>query len=163
MNKNYRLIFKEPFIYNILFKVLILFFVGLFFRFLINYFSNSYYLIELFTFLLSMLPLSGYYLTPQGNLDMKIINNSMSLIKDRPRDLIINNDYELKDRSRRRAQWVFIGQFDDKFKSYKEFKEQWDANNKLINQIKDKYEEKKREMIILKKTFLWFINRRNGG
>ena len=163
MNNNYRLFFKSRLIYNILSKTLILFFVGLLFRFLINNFLYSEYLMELFALFLSLFPLSGFLLTPEGGLDIKIINNSMSLLKNRPRDLIINNDYEFKDRYRRKVQWIIIGQFDDKFRSYKEFKEQWDANIKLSNQIQNKYDEKKREILIFKKTFLWFINRRNGG
>lgn len=97
---------------------------------------------------------------------MKIIDNNVSLIKSRPRDLIINNDYDIKDRCRRRTQWIFFEQFDTKFISYREFKSQWDTNTKLIDQIKDKYYEKKHEIeheiIVFKKTLIFFKNRRHG-
>lgn len=110
---------------------------------------------------------------------MKIPDNNVYLTKSRPRDLIINNDYDIKDRCRRRGQWIFFKQFDSKFVSYKEFKSQWDSNTKFIDQIMDKYyekkldtamwkikdkcHEKKIDIVVLNKTLIWFYNRRFGG
>lgn len=153
---------------HILLKISLLFFIGLFFRFWINYLSvllcSSNYFIELTTLFLGLLPVNCcYYLLPEGT---KTIDCAINLIKSRPRDLILDNDYSLKDRGRRRAHWVFLGQFEGK--SYKEYKEEWDVDMKFIDQIKNKYKdvkikygEMKKEITIQKKTLLWIISPKN--
>jgi len=167
VRNNWTLFTKSFFAYNILFKIFILFSIGLFFRFFINNFSTDYdFILEFFIFSFSIFPFNKLLLFNEGSFNMKIIDNNVSLIKSRPRDLIINNDYDIKDRCRRRTQWIFFEQFDTKFISYREFKSQWDTNTKLIDQIKDKYYEKKHEIeheiIVFKKTLIFFKNRRHG-
>nr|QJQ35045.1 hypothetical protein [Fusarium annulatum] len=138
-------------------KIIILFIVGLFIRLLVNNFLSEGILDELLILLLggSLLPLKP--LLNDTDLNMKIINDNMSLIK-RPRDYIINNDYEIKERCKRKLQWIMFNQFDSKYGSYREFKEKWNKDAQLTDQIKNKYGEKIREYKIVKKTILWFIN-----
>lgn len=105
-----------------------------------------------------------YILLLDSNLSFKPANFKLS-----PKDLfninifrnhLVNQDYELTDRCRRKTHWILIGQFESKYKSYQDFKQQWDADSKLFNRIHDKYLEEKHKVLIIKKTFLWFINRR---
>jgi len=161
MNKNFKLFFKNFLTRDILLKILGLLFGGLLCRILINYLSDSDYLSageELIAFLIGLSPVNLYYLLP-SNTD--ILKNSLSLLKDRPRDWIINNDYGFKDRCRRKVQWIFFSQFEGKFTSFKDYKQQWDTDHRFTDQIVKKYKEKKRELLIQKMTLLWLINPKN--
>nr|QJQ35513.1 hypothetical protein [Fusarium begoniae] len=153
-----RAFFRSFFSRDILQKIVILFIVSLFLRLLVNNFLSGGILEELFTLLFggALLPLKP--LLNDGDLSIKIVNDNMSLIKPRPRDYIINNDYEIKERCKRKLQWIIFNQFDSKYGSYTEFKEKWDKDAQLTDQIKNKYKEKIREYKIVKKTILWFIN-----
>lgn len=162
MNKNFTSFFKSLFKYNNLLKIILLFSIGLFFRFFSNYLlDGGDFLIEILA-LLTTFTLGESFLLPANLLNnhQKIIENNLELLKSRPRDWIINNDYEFKDRCRRKAHWYFLGQFEGT--SYEEFKNQWDNNTKLISKISSRYEEKKQKIILFKQTLYWFINRRKG-
>lgn len=78
----------------------------------------------------------------------------------RPRDAILK-DYDLKDKCRRKLHWIFFGQFNSQYKSFENFKEKWDNNLRFKLMIKDKYLEKRRQVIIFKKTLMWFISPKN--
>lgn len=161
MNKNFKLFFKNFFTRNIFLKIIGLLFWGLLCRILINYLSDSNFLSageELIALLIGLSPVNLYCLLPTNT---EIINNNLSLVKSRPRDWIINNDYGLKDRCRRKVQWIFFSQFDGKFTSFKDYKQQWDTDHRFTDQIVKKYEEKKRELLIQKRTLLWLISPKN--
>lgn len=147
MNKKLMLFLKSFSLYNTLLKILILFFLGLFIRIFINELLNSNSFYKLFILFSSLL-------FNEELLNMNIVNNK--IIDYKHKWLI--NDYN--DRWKRKIQWSLFHKFKGKFKSYEDFKEQWDADTKLIEKIKDKYKEKKQEIILMKKTLLWFINRK---
>lgn len=99
------------------------------------------------------------------------------ILHKRPRDYIINNDYPFKDKCRRKIHWIFLEKFDSNYNNYRDFKVTWNTDDKffielkskileekqkIIQEITNKYIEQKRHFIIQKKTFLWFLNRRNG-
>lgn len=143
---------KKLFTYSTLLNIIILFIVGLLSRFLVNNFLS---IDETFILLLGISPLKVLF--NESYLSMKIINDNMSLIKPRPRDYIINNDHEIKDKCKRKLQWIVFNQFESKYSSYREFKREWNSDDKLINQIKDKYEEKRYKVLLFKNTFLRIV------
>nr|YP_010303544.1 hypothetical protein MRV25_mgp20 [Purpureocillium takamizusanense]UNI92573.1 hypothetical protein [Purpureocillium takamizusanense] len=164
MTKNLKLFFKSLSFSNILFKVFILFFVGFFFRFLINYLNFMF--IEYLSFLYLSLFANLFYFSESVN--PKFYDDNLILFK-RPRERVINEnisndfDYKFKDKLRRKCHWVFLEQFSSEFTNYKTFKEHWTPNKKYSNLLKNHYYEKKYKVTLFKKTFMWFINRRNEG
>lgn len=162
MNKNFKLFIQSICFSSILFSVFNIFIIGFLFRLLIN---NSYDMInvlEPLTVSLGIISFNGYsYFMGDLSKDKFFLKNTSSI------DVITNDSMSrdnltFKDKCRRKSHWVALGQFESKYSSYENFKEQWKADSKLINQMKDKYTEKKRELIVFKKTLLWFINRRRG-
>lgn len=159
MNRKFRSFYKSITFNKIFIKIALLFFTGFFFRFLVNYLLDSNLWLELTAlFMGGLLPINAYHLLPSST---ELIEKNMSLIKSRPRDLIIGKDYDLIDRCRRRAHWVFFNQFDSKFKSYSDYSKQWKVDSKLTEQFIDKYKEIKWDISIQKKTLLWLISPKN--
>jgi hypothetical protein len=88
MNKNFTSFFKSLFKYNNLLKIVLLFSIGLFFRFFSNYLlDGGDFLIEIFA-LLTTFTLGESFLLPANLLNnhQKIIESNLELLKSRPRD-----------------------------------------------------------------------------
>ncbi len=160
MNKNLKLFLKSLSFSNILFKISILFLVGLLSRFLINNLFDFTLLIELLSFL--SIPLYVSIFSFCDSIDPKFFNNNDNITSFKiPRDKVINTDYEYKDKFRRKCHWVFSEQFNSNFSDYKDFKDRWTPDKKIRNILKDKYYDKKYKVVLFKKTLMWFINVRN--
>jgi hypothetical protein len=158
MNKNLKLFFKSLSFSNILFKIFILFLVGLLSRFLIHNLFDFTFLIELFS--LFSIPLCINLFSFDDSVDPKFFNDNITSFK-RPRDRVINDDYEFKSKFRRKCHWVFGQQFSSDFVDFKDFKDRWTPDKKFNNILKDKYYDKKYKVVLFKKTLMWFINVRN--
>lgn len=158
MSKNFKLFLKSLSFPNILFKISILFLIGLLSRFLINNLFDFTLFIELLSFL--SIPLYVSIFSFYDSIDPKFFDNNDNLTSfKRPRDRV-NIDYESKDKFRRKCHWVLSEQFSSKFPDYRDFKNHWTPDKKLKNILKDHYKEKKYKVVIFKRTFMWFINRR---
>jgi hypothetical protein len=158
MNKNLKLFFKSLSFTNILFKVFILFLVGLLSRFLINNLFDFTFLIELCS--LFCIPLCINLFSFDDSINPKFFKDNITSFK-RPRDRVISDDYESKDKFRRKCHWIFLQQFSSEFTDFKDFKDRWTPNKKFNNILKDKYYDKKYKVVLFKKTLMWFINVRN--
>ncbi len=102
MNKNLKLFLKSLSFSNILFKISILFLVGLLSRFLINNLFDFTLLIELLSFL--SIPLYVSIFSFCDSIDPKFFNNNDNITSFKiPRDKVINTDYEYKDKFRRKC------------------------------------------------------------
>lgn len=128
-------------------NILVLFVSGFIIRYLFHTYIDPNIILDIFA-LLGVLSFNGnlYFLD----------NNSHTPSKLR----FINKELSFKDKCRRKSHWIFLEQFDDKFKSYSAFKKEWDFNLKYSDLFREKYEEKKNKVILFKKTLLWFTNRR---
>jgi hypothetical protein len=93
---------KSFFNRNTLQKILILFTLGLFLRFLVNNFLSEGITEELLVGLIGGALLPFNFPLSIGDLNMRIVNDNMALINIRPRDYIINHDYEIKDKCKRK-------------------------------------------------------------
>lgn len=131
---------------------------GLLARALVVHFSVLDFLFELFAITLFSL---SKFLLPVDLYSFKLTDDKVDMIYRRGRDLIMSDNYDLKDKCRRRAHWLFYGQFNSEYRSFTSFKKEWDNNAKLSESIQDKIEEKKRELLIIRKTIEWILNRRN--
>ena len=158
MKKNLKLFLKSISFSNMLLKIFIIFFLGLLSRFLFNYIYDYTLLIELLS--LFSIPLCINLFSFQESIDSKFFDDNNLNFK-RPRDRIINNDYEFKNKCRRKCHWIFSQQFSSKFVDFKDFKNHWTPEEKYINILKDKYSDKKYKVVLFKKTFMWFLNVRN--
>lgn len=165
-------------IVNVITKIITLFTIGLFYRWLINdviYHIHNWfdvytpYLISLF---FNFLIFENYQCLTE-NCNWKYIDELVCYKRD-----LFDKDLPFKDRFRRKTHWIFWDQYNDKYKSYYDFKLQWnvDSNllkeinnlltkekNKLVTNITDTYLEEKHKIIIFKKTLIWFNDRRKGG
>jgi hypothetical protein len=97
MNKNLKLFFKNFSFSNILFKIFIFFSVGFLFRLLINNLFDFTFFIELFS-----IPLCINLFFLEDSIDTKFFNDNLINFK-RPRDRVMNDDYEFKDKLRRKS------------------------------------------------------------
>lgn len=158
MIKKLKLFFKSLSLINILFKILVLFLIGIFSRFLINNLFDYTLLIELFSFFSISFCISQFsFFDP---IDPKFFEDNLNSFK-RPRDRVmsddnINDNYEFKNRVRRKCHWVFLEQFNSNFKNYEDFKDSWNPNKKYINFLKNEYYEKKYKVRLFKKTLSYF-------
>jgi hypothetical protein len=100
MNKNLKLFFKSLSFSNILFKIFILFLVGLLSRILIHNLFDFTFLIELFS--LFSIPLCINLFSFDDSVYPKFFNDNITSFK-RPRDRVINDDYEFKSKFRRKC------------------------------------------------------------
>lgn len=139
---------------RIIFKILILFISSFLFRICIN---NGLYtnLLSFLFFILSINCINEIIpiYIPTGIFSFNI----------RPRDKIINNDYNFKEKCKRKVEWKLFWQFNEKYKSYEEYIKQWDNNTKIRNELYNKYNNTKYKIKIIKKTLLWFIGPKNGS
>lgn len=75
------------------------------------------------------------------------------------------NVVKFKDKIKCKVYWHFIEKNNNKYSNYKSFKNNWDYNINLSNEIKNKINTKYQNEIykwkLRKKTLLWFINRNN--
>jgi len=149
--KKISFILKSYFI-RILFNTLLLFMSG----FLIRSWVNSHLYNDLLGFLLLFISTNLF----NGIFPMNSFS-SISYLNNRPRDKILNSNLNLNHRFKRKIEWILFWQYHTKFESYKEYKEQWDKNMKLRNEIYDKYSHIKSRITVVKGTLSWFINRRN--
>nr|YP_009327775.1 hypothetical protein [Epichloe typhina]APB96734.1 hypothetical protein [Epichloe typhina] len=154
MNKNLKLFFKNFSFSNILFKIFIFFSVGFLFRLLINNLFDFTFFIELFS-----IPLCINLFFLEDSIDTKFFNDNLINFK-RPRDRVMNDDYEFKDKLRRKSHWVFLQQFSSDFVDFNDFKERWTPEKKFKNILKDKYYDKKSKVVLFKDTLMWFVNLR---
>lgn len=144
---------------SLLLKAFVLFMIGLLARALVVHFSVLDFWLELFA--ITFFSLSEFLL-PVDIYSFKLTDDKMNMIYRRGRDLIMSDNYDLKDKCRRRGHWLFYGQFNSKYESFTSFKQEWNNENKLSESIQGKIEEKKRELLIIKKTIEWILNRRNS-
>jgi hypothetical protein len=101
MSKNFKLFLKSLSFPNILFKISILFLIGLLSRFLINNLFDFTLFIELLSFL--SIPLYVSIFSFYDSIDPKFFDNNDNLTSfKRPRDRV-NIDYESKDKFRRKC------------------------------------------------------------
>nr|YP_010526681.1 hypothetical protein OOD12_mgp18 [Pleurocordyceps sinensis]UXR11749.1 hypothetical protein [Pleurocordyceps sinensis] len=150
MIKNFKFYIKKSFF--IFTKILIIFIIGFIIRSLLS---------EIWSIIfLNLYSLSGLYFF-NDYINNKLFNDITYL--KRPRNFIIDNDYQLKDKFRRKCHWIFLEQYNSNYENYKDFKNKWKPDSKYLNLLKNKYSEKKYEIVLFKKTLLWFLNRKNGG
>lgn len=147
---------------DIFFKILVLFLIGIFSRFLINNLFNYTLLVELFSFFSISLCISQFSFL--NSVDPKFFEDNVNLFK-RPRDRVLDNnsvseDYGFGNKFRRKCHWVFLKQFSSEFENFKDFKNSWDPNKKYINLLKGEYYDKKYKVRLFKRTFLYIINGR---
>ncbi len=158
MTKKLKLFFKSLSLYNILLKILALFFIGILSRFLINNIFDYTLLIELFSFFSISLYITHFSFF--DSVDPKFFEDNLNSFK-RPRDRVINNDinedYEFKNKFRRKCHWVFLEQFNSEFKNYEDFKNSWNPNKKYVNSLKNEYYNKKYKIRLFKRTLSYFI------
>src|SRR6185312_9288060 len=105
MTKNFKSFIKSLSFTNILFKILVLFIIGIFSRVLINYLFDYTLLIELFSFFSISLYVSQFSFLEST--DSKFFEDNITSFK-RPRDRVlgndkINEDYEFKNKFRRKC------------------------------------------------------------
>lgn len=165
MTKNFKSFIKSLSFTNILFKILVLFIIGIFSRVLINNLFDYTLLIELFSFFSISLYISQFSFLEST--DSKFFEDNITSFK-RPRDRVlgndkINEDYEFKNKFRRKCHWVFLKQFNSDFKNFQEFKNYWDPNKKYINLLKDEYYDRKYKVKLFKRTLSYFIHGRKGS
>jgi len=165
MTKNFKSFIKSLSFTNILFKILVLFIIGIFSRVLINYLFDYTLLIELFSFFSISLYVSQFSFLEST--DSKFFEDNITSFK-RPRDRVlgndkINEDYEFKNKFRRKCHWVFLKQFNSDFKNFQDFKNSWDPNKKYINLLKDEYYDRKYKVKLFKRTLSYFIHGRKGS
>lgn len=164
MTTKLKLFFKSLSLYNIFFKILVLFIIGILNRFLINNFFDGTLLIELFSLFSVFLYINKFLWFESAN--SEFIENNINYFK-RPINKIINNNnninknYEFKTKFKRKCHWIFLEQFDSKFKNYEDFKSRWNPSKNYINLLKDQYYDKKDRIKIFNKTLLWFLHGRN--
>lgn len=132
--------------------------MGLLARALVVHFSVLDFLLEFFA--ITFFSLSKFLL-PLDIYTFKLTDDKMNMIYRRGRDLIMTDNYDLKDKCRRRGHWLFYGQFNSKYGSFTSFKQEWNNENKLSESIHGKIEEKKREFLLLKRTIKYILDRRN--
>lgn len=166
MTKNFKSFCKSLSLANILFKILVLFFIGIFSRFLINYLFDFTLLIELLSFLSISLCISQFSFLDSVE-SKKFFEDNINLFK-RPRDRVlsnneINEDYGLRNKIRRKSHWVFFNQFGSEFKDYKDFKNYWNPDKKYIYFLKDEYNDKKHKIKVFKRTLSYFLHGRKGS
>ena len=165
MTKNLKLFFKNLSLTNILFKILVLFFIGIFYRLLINNLFDNTLLIELFSFFSISLCVSQFSFLE--SVDSKYFEDNLNYLK-RPRDRVLNNneineDYGFRNKFRRKCHWVFLEQFSSEFKNFQDFKNSWNPDKKYINLLKNEYYDKKYKIRLFKKTLSYFVHGRKGS
>lgn len=157
MIKNLKLFLKSLSFSDVLFKIFILFLAGVFLRFLVNNFFDFSFFVELISFL--SIPLFINSLSFINPVDPGSLKDNITSFKGL-RERVMNTDYEIKDRLRRKCHWVFLKQFSSDFKDYNDFKNYWNSDKKYINLLKSEYYDKKEKIILFKKTLSYFINRK---
>ena len=162
MIKKLKLFFKSLSLINILFKILVLFLIGIFSRFLINNLFDYTLLIELFSFFSISFYISQFSFF--DSIDPKFFEDNINSFK-RPRDRVINDseineDYSFRNKFRRKCHWVFLEQFSSDFNNFQDFKSDWTPNKKYINLLKNEYHEKKDKVVLFKKTLFFLITRK---
>jgi hypothetical protein len=152
---------------NIIFKISIIFIIGFLSRSLMNYFLDDINgLIEYITLTLSMF-LSKYPLCTGEYLSNKIFSRNILIFKNNPKGSVIfsNNNHNIenlsiKDKIRCKIHWHSIGQFNSRYGSYYNYKNQWNADNNLIDTLKEELDEKKRKLIRISAIIAWVLEKR---
>ena len=147
---------------KILLNILIVFMVGFFSRCLLNNLLDWNNIIEYCSIIsLNIILFDNFFLPIDNHFYKESYSKNILSSELKNRDLSIKENYNFKDKCKRQIHWRLFGQFNKKYISYKEFKNQWDTNTKLFTEIQDKYLEKKHKLIIFKKTLAWFTKRSN--
>lgn len=158
MFKNWKFFRKIIISPDFITKIIILIVIGLFSRFLVSTLLNSNFIIENLSFYLSIISFNRVFTWLVNHFYINLFYKHACSLNLKPLDLVLNNDYSLKNQCRRRIHWILFQQFTSDYSSYSEFRKQWDSNTKLYVEIENKYCEKKRDFLIFKKTLQWFLH-----
>nr|QWS06182.1 hypothetical protein [Clonostachys rogersoniana] len=164
-------------IYNIILKSLIIFFIGLLGRSLINLLINLETFKVSITLIYSSIIFTKIYLCLENimhiNSDLYTFNNNprnSKLIDLRYNKSLSNNNclnnnnlnLKIKDEIRCQIHWRLVGQFTSKYNTYYEFKDKWDIDMRLVDFLKKEARERKDQLILQKRTLFWILRRRNN-
>lgn len=150
--KKINFIVKYTVLIRMIFSTFLLFISGFLVRSYINS-QLSYDLLSILLIFISMNLFSDILSIPNFSCN--------SLLNSRPRDRVFSSNIDLKDKFKRKVEWILYWKYDNKFKSYIEYKEIWNKNMKIRDDISQQYDHIKSRIKVVKGTLSWFIHRRN--
>lgn len=86
------------------------------------------------------------------------IKFNINTIDESNNNLDINPILSCKDRSKRKIFWVMWERYNDRYSSYKEFKDYWDPNTKIREAIKGDIKESIKKIKVQKETIHWLLS-----
>lgn len=155
---------------NWLFKICILFTIGLVFRFIVGYYINTGIfidIIEIFAFATYFNYSSPKISILSSNLDHNNLNYSKDNIntsKDLLKQSVKNSETTFTSKCKCKIYWVFLEKNKTNYKDYRAFELLWNSNKEIRKEINSRIhtnlENHIRTWKVQTKTLLWFLGNR---